>query len=82
MPDIISGDTDGDGNVTLSDATRVLEYYAMKSAKLDVTFEMLIPGRNEQEAFLAADTDANGIIDITDAAVILSIYAKNAAGIG
>lgn len=65
----LTGDTDNDGAVTLSDASGVLRYYAEKSAGIDTEINMQ-----------TADTDKNGVINLADASRILSYYAQVAAG--
>ncbi len=64
----IKGDSDGDGNVGISDAALVLRIYAQNAAGLT-------PDAGD------SDTDGDGITEIEDAAAILTYYAMNAAGI-
>ncbi|MBQ8724882.1 MAG: hypothetical protein IJY74_04330, partial [Oscillospiraceae bacterium] len=65
----VKGDVNGDGKVTIDDATAVLSMYASKAAGMEAA------GNTE-----AADVDGNGAVDITDATIILTYYAQYSAG--
>lgn len=73
--DAVTGDVDDDDNVSISDATCVLTYYAMSAAGLkpdsDIQFANIMNG----------DVDNDGKITISDATAILSYYAMSAAGL-
>ena len=57
MPEIISGDSDGDGNVNINDVTYLIDY--------------LLTGGDGAGA--GADTDGDGKIDITDLTVLIDM---------
>lgn len=69
--EILLGDTDGDGKITITDATLIQKYIARFN--MDESFNVD-----------AADTDGNGKINITDATNIQKYLAKKPApeGIG
>lgn len=67
------GDVDGDADITISDATAMLSYYAENAAGLPTEINDI------QEN--AADMDKDGEITISDATTALSLYAEHAAGI-
>ncbi len=67
------GDTDGDAEVTLSDAAAILSCYAENSAGLACSFDSV------QET--AGDFDGDGAVTINDAGKVLSLYAECASGI-
>lgn len=67
------GDVDGDADITLSDASMMLSWYADNAAGL--TSEINEIQKN------AADMDKDGEITINDAATALSLYSEHAAGI-
>lgn len=67
------GDIDGDANITISDATTMLSYYAKNAAGL--------PTETNDIQESAADIDNDGQITISDATTALSLYAEHAAGI-
>jgi len=67
------GDVDGDAEITVSDATTILSYYAATAAGLSSNRTDL----QEQ----AADFNQDGIISVEDAVETLSLYAEHAAGI-
>ena len=66
------GDVDGDGKITASDASDVLEAYARASGSEDTGLTCL------QQS--AADVNENGKIDAVDAACILRYYALTSSG--
>lgn len=67
-------DVDNDKQVTVSDATAVLQIYAENAA--DTGIYKASVDTNEK-----ADINLDGKIDITDATLILKAYAMNAAGL-
>lgn len=67
------GDVDGDADITISDATAMLSYYAENAAGLQAEINDI-----QQNA---ADMDNDGEITISDASTALSLYAEHAAGI-
>lgn len=67
------GDVDGDADITISDATAMLSYYAENAAGLQAEINDI------QEN--AADMDKDGEITLNDATTALSLYAEHAAGI-
>ena len=78
--DWIAGDVDGDGSISLSDASRVLEYYSEKSAGMNARFIKLSDSDDgESLVFSAADIICDDLIKIDDATEILNIYAQSAA---
>lgn len=77
--DWIAGDVDGNGEISLSDASRVLEYYSEKSAGMNARFMKLTEDEDgERLIFSAADIIHDNTIRIDDAIEILSIYAESA----
>lgn len=64
----LTGDTDGDGCITLTDASLALSYYASTSAGLESDVDKD-----------AADADGDGKVTLTDASGILMYYAMSAA---
>ena len=67
--EMIQGDADEDGKVTIADATAVLTCYAMKSAGLESSVNAK-----------AADINGDGEVRLNDASAILTYYAMNASG--
>lgn len=74
-----TGDVNGDGKITIDDATEVLKYYAENAAGLsagqvglNITYPLSLN---------TADINGDKKIDISDATLILEMYAKNAAGL-
>lgn len=67
-PEKLTGDTDGDGCITLTDASLALSYYACTSAGLESDVDKD-----------AADADGDGRVTLTDASGILMYYAMSAA---
>lgn len=65
------GDVDGDADITISDATAMLSYYAENAASLNTEINDI--QRN------AADMDKDGNITLNDATTALSLYAEHAA---
>lgn len=79
--DWIAGDVDGNGDISLSDASRVLEYYSEKSAGMNARFIKLSnDDSGELLVFSAADIIHDETINIDDATEILSVYAESATG--
>lgn len=79
MTEGLLGDADSDGDVDLSDAAEVLQFYAEQGAGLDPIF-----GSSTEEhdlIFPFADVDGDGIISIQDASLILTYYARKGAGL-
>lgn len=75
------GDVDGDGSVSINDATLALEYYARSIAGLEARFIWLEDNLHGEELiFKIADINSNGQIDISDATSILRLYAEMIAG--
>ncbi len=68
--DKLTGDVNGDGEINIADAGKILECYAKASAGFEVDADVA-----------AADIDGNGKVEISDATAVLSYYARNAAGI-
>ena len=68
------GDANEDGNVDITDASLVLQYYACAAvgAPMEITGVFNI---------YFADADDNGTIDLNDAAMILNYYARKAASL-
>lgn len=78
----ISGDVNGDDEISLNDAVYVLEYYAMQSSGLPAKFIQLEDNPDGEEMiFKAADIISDGKIDLMDATEILKLYAEHSAGI-
>ncbi len=69
-PEIITGDTDGDGKISTSDAAQALSIYALSAS-----------GNNSKGYSEAADVDCDGTVSLNDAKAILAYYAQNAAGL-
>ena len=69
-----TGDLDGDGVITISDATEVLTIYARMAVQLDVS------GYTESQ-LAAADVNQDGTVNIRDATAILTYYAQTAASL-
>lgn len=70
------GDVDGDGLISINDASLVLEYYSRSIAGLETKFILLGDDlQKEQIVFDAADVNCDGQIDINDATSILKLYA-------
>ena len=65
-----TGDVNGDGDITLADATLTLTYYA----------EEAVSGHPQASAFSAADVDQDRTITLSDATLILTYYAELAVG--
>lgn len=75
------GDVDGDGSVSINDATLTLEYYARSIAGMEARFIWLEDDPHGEELiFKIADINGNGQIDISDATSILRLYADIIAG--
>ncbi|MDE6021609.1 MAG: N-acetylmuramoyl-L-alanine amidase [Ruminococcus sp.] len=78
----MSGDVDGDGAVTITDASFVLEYYSRKAAGFEPRFIFFTEDLyGEELIFKAADINDDKVLDISDATGILLMYAKYAAGV-
>lgn len=75
------GDVDSDGEIGLSDAGSVLEYYAKDAAGLKASFTDGSSLKDENIAFYAADVIKDKKVDLQDATAILTKYAMNAAGL-
>ncbi len=71
--DIIYGDSDGDGDLTITDAIDILSVYAGRSA--------LLPQRLCRSQEIAMDIVNDYQINISDAIEVLSLYVKHAAGL-
>ncbi len=69
-----TGDVDGDGMITLSDASIALSIYASLSS--GITLDSY-----SEEALLAADVNSDGTVSIDDATSILTYYAHLSAGL-
>lgn len=69
-----TGDLDGDGAITISDATEVLTIYARMAVQLDVS-------EYTESQLAAADVNQDGAVDIRDATAILTYYAQTAASL-
>lgn len=67
------GDLNNDTLIELTDASMVLQVYAMNSASLVCSIS--------DAALTAGDINENGRLDIDDASMILTYYAQNAAGL-
>lgn len=67
-----SGDSDGDGAITIADASIALSVYAVRASGM-------IKRLTTAETY-AMDTVQNGKIEINDGAAILTMYAKAAVG--
>ncbi len=67
------GDTDGDAEITLNDASMILSHYASDAAGLKS--DLNAAQKN------AADTNSDGIIGLSDASDALSLYAQKAASL-
>lgn len=67
------GDVDGDGFITVQDATLILEMYAKTSADISMNLS--------NEMVTTADVDDDGMISMRDAIMVLEYYAKQAAGL-
>lgn len=63
------GDANGDNSVDASDASKVLEYYAMLSTGGDLNIS--------EQTILICDIDRNGAVDSSDASEILAYYSAN-----
>lgn len=63
--EIIAGDTDGDGNVTATDASTVLSAYSMLSTGEELILNSTI-----------FDYNSDGIVNANDAAAILTKYSE------
>ncbi len=75
------GDVDGDGSISINDATLILEYYAQSLAGLEARFIRLKDDQHGEELiFKIADINENGEIDMSDATSILRLYADIIAG--
>lgn len=70
----VTGDIDGDGSITITDASLALTAYAKKAAGLSMD-------GFSSEQLQAADVNADGKVDLDDAAAILEYYAKLGAGL-
>lgn len=69
-----TGDIDGDGSVTITDASLALTAYAKKAAGLSID-------EFSSEQLQAADVNNDGAVNLDDAAAILEYYAKLGAGL-
>ncbi len=69
-----TSDVDGDGMITLSDASIALSIYASLSSGISVD-------SYGEEALLAADVNGDGTVSIDDATAILTYYARLSAGL-
>ncbi len=70
--DVLYGDANADGTVSLTDASAILNEYAKVAAGMEATFT--------EAQFVAADVDGDGSIALSDATKVLGYYAANAAG--
>lgn len=76
----IPGDVNGNGEVEVSDASKVLEYYAKRSAGYtDTTFQD--NPELEEKVVKMADMNGDNEINVADATLILEFYANTSAGI-
>lgn len=73
-PDYLIGDVNGDGAVSLDDASMTLSIYASKAAGLSLD-------SFTDEQLSIADVDSDGTVSLSDASAILSYYAQQAAGL-
>lgn len=71
--DVLYGDSDDDGVLTIKDATNILSAYAERSAEL--------PHRLCRSQEIAMDIVHDYKINTSDALEVLSIYARHAAGL-
>lgn len=67
------GDVDGDGAITIKDATSILDIYAKNAASIDVSLT-----KAEKDA---SDVDGDTYITISDAILVLEYYSKMAANL-
>lgn len=74
-----TGDVNGDGDITLADATLTLTYYAEEAVSGHPQFSDMIVC-DEASAFSAADVDQDRTITLSDATLILTYYAELAVG--
>lgn len=70
---VIAGDSDGDGEITIADASELLRVYAANG--------VMQPYRIRRGQKIAMNIVKDDSIDLSDATEILSIYAKNAVGL-
>lgn len=71
-PEVSKGDVDGDGDITINDAFKVLQEYSYIAAGRGASFT------DEEKG--AADVDGDGDVTLDDAFAILSYYSAKAAG--
>lgn len=71
-PEVSKGDVDGDGDITIDDAFKVLQEYSYIAAGRGASFT------DEEKG--AADVDGDGDATLDDAFAILSYYSAKAAG--
>ena len=71
-PEVSKGDVDGDGDITIDDAFKVLQEYSYIAAGRGASFT------DEEKG--AADVDGDGDVTLDDAFAILSYYSAKAAG--
>ena len=69
-------DIDGDNELTVSDATAVLQMYAENAAGVK-----LVKAAADENVTDKADVNMDGKVDTKDATLILKAYAMNAAGL-
>lgn len=67
---ITPGDIDNDGDLSVSDASTILEAYARNAVGENIPLNMTM-----------FDYDENGEVDISDATCVLTRYAETAAGL-
>ena len=79
--DGIIGDVDGNGEVEVDDASRILNYYAKEAAGLKPKFLSYDDEEGEKLIFKVADVDGDNEISVDDASLVLEYYAKKAAGL-
>lgn len=71
-PEVSKGDVDGDGDITIDDAFKVLQEYSYIAAGRGASFT------DEEKG--AANVDGDGDVTLDDAFAILSYYSAKAAG--
>ncbi len=71
---VAKGDVDGDGEITIADASFILSVYANRAAgNADFGFDT-------EDGETVGDVDADGEITLQDASYVLQYYANQAAG--